>query len=148
MAVAVDAASTSFTFVQAVTTSSNTKQTVGSGSNRALVVVVCLDGTSISATGVHWDSTGTNQAATLITSIVNGAIRIELWGLVAPTSGNKTLKVDLSAAATDFWVSSVAFTGVDQTGGVTSFAHANTGNTTSLKSLSGIMICFDKAFSA
>jgi hypothetical protein len=57
--------------------------------------------------------------------------RAELWGLIAPTSGNKTLNAAWTGAS-DICVQAVSWSGVDQTGGATSFAHSTsaTGSTT------------------
>lgn len=133
MAVAFDAQSTTDNRVAAVATSSDTNLTVGSGANRALIVQIAWGAaTPPNITGVHWDSAGTNQACTLITGTdaTFSQMRVSLYGLIAPTSGNKTLKVDWAANATDGYVSAVAYTGVDQTGGDTSFAHGATGSGT------------------
>lgn len=135
MAVAFDAQSTTDNKVSNVSTSSDTHLTVGSGTNRALVVQIAWGaGTAPSITGVHWDSAGTNQACTLISNTditsSNGQTRTSLYGLIAPTSGNKTLKVDWASNVSDGYVSAVAYTGVDQTGGSTSFAHGTTGSGT------------------
>jgi hypothetical protein len=133
MAVTFDAVGVSTTGKAGVTvtTVSLTDLTVGTNSQRALVIQVLFLGTAgggSAPTGVawNWDATGTPQALTQIgtnTTSGNGQI-VQLWGLVNPTSGNKTLtgtwtnnqEVDLQA---------VSWWGVDQTGGTTSFAHFN-----------------------
>ncbi len=107
--------------------------TVGSGSNRVLVILVVLvDGTTgRTVTSAHWDSAGTNQAATLIGRATQFSWSAELWGLVAPTSGNLSLNVAISGTCSDVFIDAASFTGVNQTGGVTSFAHFNTAITAS-----------------
>lgn len=96
--------------------------TVGSGSNRALVAQVLWSGTT-SVVTVQWDFLGTPQSATVITGAVQtNTVRSELWGLVAPTSGAKQLKVAWTTAR-DVVVNQLSYTGVDQTGGTTTFAH-------------------------
>ena len=129
MAVALDAVGT----VQhtALNTSVNyTNITVGAGANRALIIMIAFGSPALAPTGITltWDSGGTNQAMTQIAFSAGTNITAGIWGLVAPTSGNKTLAVSWTNA-NESWVSGVCFTGVDQTGGTTSFpnAAANTG---------------------
>ena len=65
--------------------------TVGSGSNRALVVGVTADSTANQVSGVVWDPSGANQSFTRIGSEELGVSRfVSLWYLSAPASGNKT----------------------------------------------------------
>lgn len=135
--VVFDAQSTTDNRVGAVATSSDTNLTVGSGANRALIVQIAWGAaTPPNITGVHWDSAGSNQALTLITGTdaTSGQMRVALYGYASAgsplTSGNKTLKVDWASNVTDGYVSAVAYTGVDQTGGATSFAHGATGSGT------------------
>lgn len=117
-----------------VTTIDFNNLTVGAGSNRALVVQISFSHTLVSAVSVTWDQGGANQACALIVT-VNGADllsgRVDLWGLIAPTSGNKILRVSWTTAS-DVVVDAVSWTGVDQTGGATSFPNSSsaTGNLT------------------
>jgi hypothetical protein len=136
MAVAFDAAGTTFIGQAAVTSVSQTFMTVGSGSNRALIALFEFGGgTSIPASLVcHWDSAGTNQAFTQITGATasqttGGGTCCVLFGLVAPTTGNKNFTASWTGAR-DAGVTLVSFTGVDQTGGATSFPNG-TGNSNS-----------------
>jgi hypothetical protein len=72
---------------------------------------------------LQWDSAGTNQAMALIpsASATNGLNSyVNCWGLVAPTSGNKNLACAWTTAL-DVVVNATSYTGVDQTGGATSF---------------------------
>jgi hypothetical protein len=70
-----------------------------------------------------WDNGGTNQAMAAITNAAaTNTVRVELWGLVAPTSGAKTLHSAWTTAR-DVSLNGVSWTDVDQTGGVTSFPH-------------------------
>lgn len=127
--VALDAAGTEHFVAPAATSYNYTGITVGTGSHRALVVTLQFDSNS-DPTGVSatWDSGGTNQAMTLIKSLdkngdgSGGGCVNQLWGLVAPTSGNKTLAIATSSSR--FFVSAISFTGVNQTGGTTSFPNA------------------------
>lgn len=136
MAVAFDAAGTADAVAHDTSPVNFTNLTVGSGSERALVAFISID---ISVSGsdaissVQWDATGTPQAMTLITSITNGnSARTFLYGLVNPTSGAKTLRVTFSGTAPDeVFLDAFSVTGADQTGGTTTFAHANTATGTS-----------------
>lgn len=131
MAVATDAASSASVKGTSKTSLSLSNITVGSGTNRALILWLCFDffggsaPTSISAT---WDSGGTSQAMSLITSQQDGAgvEIISAYGLVAPTSGAKTLLVSWTNTAAGVEMFAESFTGVNQTGGVTTFANAVT----------------------
>lgn len=102
--------------------------TVGSGSNRALVCAITWSTNNPTAKSLTWDTGGTNQAMTVITNAgATNTVRVEIWGLVAPTSGLKSLLVSWTNNA-DMTVDCASWTGVDQTGGVTSFPHG-TGST-------------------
>jgi hypothetical protein len=126
MAVALDATGTVLTSGSGTGTSTNyTGITVGSGSNRALIVYVALT-VGGSAPVLHWDSAGTNQLMTLLgTGVADGtSAHYYLFGLVAPTSGAKNLLVSWTGTVQSL-VDAVSFTGVNQTGGTTSFPHYN-----------------------
>lgn len=113
--------------------------TIGSGSNRAVVFQISLANSGSAAPSVSsvvWDSGGSNQNAAVITGTPGTHTdtsfkRTELWGLIAPASGNLKLVVTLSGTTSDAYVSAVSYTGVDQTGGATSFAHGTTAGGTS-----------------
>ena len=115
---------------------------VGSDANRALIVK--LTGNSPSGylapvSSVMWGS----QAMTLIAAFNytaapfgGGAYRVELWGLINPTSGAQGLTVNYSGPWTYWSIGAVSFTGVDQTGGATTFyGAASAGGTASPSSL-------------
>src|ERR1700674_83973 len=76
------------------TSFTSTQFTVGSASNRALVVTVAFAGAT-SAQTATWDSGGTNQAMSVHST--NGGLTV-IFTLVAPTSGNKTLSVSWTTA--------------------------------------------------
>jgi len=134
MAVAVDAVSTVETqSAGGITTETHTNLTVGASlSNGALIFGVAWD-VKITSPNAHWDSTGTNQAMTLIGTIdttgTNGTVAI--FGLRNPTSGNKTFSTSWTTASTCM-IFGISFTGVDQTSDAAAFAHFNsaTGNST------------------
>lgn len=112
------------------TTIGLTTQTVGVGSNRALVAGLSIQAqASAASVTCSWDSAGTPQPMSLITSVnVNGATgTMQLWGLVNPTSGNKTLTCSWTGS-NQIGIASAAFTGVNQAGGTTSFPNSATGS--------------------
>lgn len=99
-----------------------TTLTVGAGSNRALLACILATDPAIAISSVVWDPGGAAQALTLVTGAVNTTSRYVGWyGLVNPTSGNKTLRVTFTGGASNFVVDALSFTGVDQSGGATSF---------------------------
>lgn len=118
--------SASSTIVGPVSTFTTPSFTVGSGSNRAMVAgLMVFWSSTVGVLTVKWDAAGTNQTLTAITGATatssDGAISI-LYGLVAPTSGAKTLTV---SATQPFFinVSILTVTGANQTGGTTTFTH-------------------------
>jgi len=114
-----------------VTSINTSNLTVGAGANRALVAQIVWSG-SMSAASMAWDNAGTPQTVTAITgsTATNTAIA-QCWGLVAPTSGAKQLHAQWTTAR-DVCINGVSWTGVDQTGGATSFPHGTgaTGSST------------------
>lgn len=118
-----------------------TNITVGSGSNRALIAVLSgydagNDPDAPGTVTATWDSGGTNQNMPVITGAKysgfgsSNNIYVVLFGLVAPTSGNKTLSINVPGAGNSifFYLDAISFTGVDQTGGATSFPHGTSAN--------------------
>jgi len=106
--------------------------TVGTGDNRALVVLVAFSGAAPGTISVIWDigSLTDPQPLTLIDTVTDSSanfaqtpVTLQLWGLIAPTSGNKILRIT-AANACDIFEVTVAFTGVSQVGGTDSFANA------------------------
>jgi hypothetical protein len=103
MAVAFDAVGTD-TRADSATTNDNSTLTVGSGSNRALIVFVTHNNVAITAETVVWDPAGANQALTLIGTQLEAIdnTRVSIYGLVNPTSGNKVIRTSWTTAA-DFY---------------------------------------------
>lgn len=142
MAVTFDANQTAVATANSVTSITTSNLTVGAGANRALVVQVALGG-SVTALALKWDNLGTPQSLAVITGATAAQSgtpfeRVELWGLVAPTSGAKQLSVTWTTAR-DVYVNGVAWTGVDQTGGTTTFPHG-TGSIGSGTTAQGITV--------
>lgn len=111
-----------------------TALTVGSAQNRAMVAMACYEGNAGGAQAITatWDALGAGgppQPMTLIGDALssNGADNVRLFGLVAPRSGNFTLRFATTAGcSSDFYVDAISFSGVDQTGGTTTFRNFNT----------------------
>lgn len=138
MAVTLDTQGTS-AFNAAFVSTVTCTNTVGSGSNRALIVQLCLDRTMVAGNvGVVWDPAGANQALTLITTAEYDAAhgQIELWGLVNPTTGAaKNITASWSSTTCPAVIQSVSYTGVNQTGGTTSFVPATPASGTGTASI-------------
>lgn len=108
MAVVFDAKSTQFTG-DAINSFSDTSLTVGTGSNRVLLVLLSRSGNDPTLT-CTWGGTTLTQVA----SSVNGFDEItEIWGLLNPVSGAQTLSITWlnNQAACG---SGISFTGVEQ----------------------------------
>ena len=137
MAVAFDAKTSTFTEANpAAATLTMTNLTVGSGSNRGLVSGILFEAATI-PTGItfSWDDAGTPQAMTAITNATiasDGANSCTgvMYGLVAPTSGNKNLKISWTGNTVAYGMA-ISFTGVNQTSVAVAFPHGNSNKTTS-----------------
>lgn len=109
------------------------KLTVGTGSNRALVVTIVYNFAVTQPGGfsVVWDSGGANQTVAPIISITSGHgnFTAAMYGLVAPVSGAKILTVSWTNAVQDFFIDAISFTNVDQTGSTTTFSNATSVDT-------------------
>lgn len=134
MAVAFDANSGTPADATAVATLSLSTLTVGALANRALIGIVSLDNVATpTLSSWVWDSAGTPQNLTLInTSSHTPSAYAWMYGLVAPTSGNKTMKITFTGNVTEIQLGATASSGVDQTGGTTTFPHSisNSGTST------------------
>lgn len=130
--VVIDAKS-NFTAAQSVASFTNNTFTVGAGINRALLVALACEGVAPTAPTCNWDSTGANQAMTLIATDVDNResspVRIFLFGLVNPTAGLKTLSVAGLNTSTSSIIAYISFNGVDQTGGATTFKNSQVNST-------------------
>lgn len=126
MAVAVD--SNPATFQQKVGSSvTYTGLTIGAAlSNSAAVFMVTVSAQSTIST-MTWNGVSCTKIIGANTSGAAG--RAELWGIVNPASGNQTLSITLSASDT-VAIAGVSFSGVDQTGGVTTFPNSASLQTT------------------
>ncbi len=100
--------------------------TIGSGSNRALVYAIGFGWSTYSQpTGISvtWDSGGTNQSLSLLVQNVDstGKRLTQIWGIKAPTSGNKTLSVSWASTVDSVKIAGASFIDVNQAGGSTTF---------------------------
>jgi hypothetical protein len=123
-AVAFDAKFTTQSSAGSNPTNINTL-TVGSGINRALLVIIAFRATAgnpCNSLTVTWDPTGANQTLTLIESYPDpdSNNNVGMWGLVNPVSGNKTLRVAGWTSGTNY-IDAISVTNADQTGGATTF---------------------------
>jgi hypothetical protein len=142
-----DANASSNAHGNAITSLDLTTLGVGSGSNRALVAQVNYANASMPTPTLNWDNAGTPQAMTEIGSGISNGVNAlaQLWGLVAPTSGNKTLRWSNGASVTEVILNAFSVTGAIQTGGIATFSNSttNTGTSTApsitISSVSGDM---------
>lgn len=105
--------------------------TVGSGSNRILIVGVSIDRTStvsVINTVTYGGTALTNIGNTTSTSSV---MRISLWRLVSPAVGTANVVVTpVGGNSTDFVAGATSYRGVDQTTPLGTFAEATGGSGT------------------
>ena len=144
-AVTLNAAGTE-TYHAATTSLDYTGITVAAGANRALILTLSFGTgpTSVTPTSLTavWDNGGTNQSMSYIIDGGAGFVlgrNCFLFGLVAPTTGNKTLHIAWTNSC-EIFPCAIAFNGVNQTGGATSFAHsafASGANTVTITSATG-----------
>jgi hypothetical protein len=128
MAVAFDAKTATGTSVNGVNTLTVSNMTVGSISNGALLLLLNNgDGATGFPSGLTatWDSGGTNQSmtqvpGTLVSSGYGGTSA--LYGVLAPTSGNKSLVVSWTGNH-EMHAQCISFSGVDQTSVAVAFPH-------------------------
>src|SRR5882724_11057932 len=125
MAVAVDATSTAFVTTTNTSYTGTANITVGTSlSNGALTILVVWP-SLVTVTACHWDSAGINQNMPSIGAATNttGGVRAELFGLIAPTAGNKNVNITWTGGSDEIQIYAVSWTGVDQNGGETRFAN-------------------------
>lgn len=119
------------------TTSSNTKLTIGSGSNRALFVVACYS-QDTGARTAKWNSINMTE----VDSFRHNFVRLSLFKLMNPDSGNNTMQLDWTTAC-DIYIGAIALTGVDQSDPVvvadTQHSVANGDQTVTVPSATGDM---------
>ena len=91
--------------------------TVGTGSNRYMLVGISLvNDNDEYVTGITWNTTEDLEHVVSINTVDDS--RIEIWQLVAPSSGNHNVVVTFDKpipSARSAWAGVITFTGVDQT---------------------------------
>lgn len=119
MAVALDAKSTSLVNDTAGGTSyvGTINITVGTGLTNGFLLVLALWDHAATSTTAHWDSAGSNQLMASAGAGTNsaGALRVEMFGLVNPTAGNKTLNLTWAGTGNELQIFAISFSGVNQT---------------------------------
>lgn len=144
MAVAVDATGTAqgTTTSTKVTSFNYTGITVGASATALVFVVTIGDDVSAAPTNISvvWDSGGTNQTMTLLTSKADPSAgangnQVFIYGLRNPTAGNKTLAVSWT---TSLWFAgnAISFTGSETSSDAAAFPHTNTATGAGTTSLS------------
>jgi len=127
MAVVFDAQSSADTTgAAAVSFSNSTNLTIGTGTNRALIVLIAWSSTAPTGISITWD--GVALSAVSGASSVNGtAGNTKIYGLVNPNSGTKTLAGSWTGSR-DFYVAGIAYTGVEQSSEANAFTSGNFAN--------------------
>jgi hypothetical protein len=99
--------------------------TGGSLSNGAIVCMISFSSAAPGITSVTW-GTGSPQAMTLIKSQTATNQSVHIYGLVGVTSfGTQNIIITWTGGTLNIIDIAASFTGVDQTGGATSFPNAN-----------------------
>jgi len=135
MAVIFDAKGTSdlFTNTPGGSPIDFTNLTIGTLDNRAIVAFLSYfssTGSQIGSVTSTWDNGGTNLALSLIGSELNYHTfnYLSFWAVVAPTSGNKTLRFTTTSGMTEVYTDAVSLGGVDQRGGAFAFKNFTSNN--------------------
>ena len=108
----------------------------------ALFVGCAIRSDSVTMSTVKWDTAGANQSFTFKARLQNvGSFRdIEIWYLVAPATGTKTIEVTMSAGSINFACGAISVTGAVQSGdplGTAASSQADTGTSSSISVSSG-----------
>lgn len=126
MAIALDAASSASTAWLTNKTTYSWNHTC-TGSDLALIVgVFCNNNPTRTVSGVTYNGTAMTRLG-YINDYASGYDRLELWGLLGPSTGTHAVEVTLSGQAAYNMAGAVSYTGVSQTGLPDS---ANTARTT------------------
>jgi|SRR5882672_6429094 len=115
MAVAIDAINTGDASTLSGTTLTNTNLTVGSGANRILLAGILFSSALPTITAFQWDAAGTPQNLTLVpgTSFTSSTLSGAIYAVVAPTTGNKQLKITWTGTK-EASLGCASFTGASQ----------------------------------
>jgi hypothetical protein len=125
--VAIDVVGTEKYSAPSTSDVSYTNITVGASANGLVAVVVLANNSSVAITGgtAVWDSGGSNQSMSLIAEETRNVGALELdtlvFGLRAPVSGNKTLKIHWGTGTNECFMSAMSFTGVNQVSDAAAF---------------------------
>src|SRR5258705_5791807 len=124
MAVALDVAGTWTNTANAASPQTYTLLTTGTGlSNGAVCFIVCVDQKTITGTAATWDGVACTKVASQSATGTFGLV--ELWALspLSTHEGAKTFSYSWSGGpgSAQTFIVGCSFTGVNQTGGVTSF---------------------------
>jgi hypothetical protein len=130
-AITLNAAGSGHTIAHDVSPVNYAGLTIAAGTDIGLVATIhTFDASSISS--VQWDATGTPQALTLITSAQNGDEDVFIYGLLGPTTGNRTLRVTFGGVAPpDVYLHASAYDNVTQASVGAAFVAATPGTGTS-----------------
>lgn len=118
----------------AVTSLDYTGITVASGTDTVLIFCCGFSNPSISGVTATWDNGGTNQSMTLIASqgatVFNNGPPVYVFGLLNPTTGNKTLHLSWTTSS-EICGAALAYDGVDTSSFAAAFTNVNKAGNTS-----------------
>jgi len=127
MAVVFDAQSSADTTGAAAVSFSNSADlTVGTGTNRALIVLIAWSSTAPTGISITWDGVALSAVAGA-SSVNSTAGNTKIYGLVNPNSGTKTLAGSWTGSR-DFYVAAIAYTGVEQSSAANAFTSGSFAN--------------------
>jgi hypothetical protein len=141
MAVSVNATGTGQTGAASTTgfTEGASHITIAAGSNIVLALMLQLSAKPASVTA-NWDSAGTNQLMTQVGSTQAESDNLAfcyIFGLIAPTTGGKLLKVTWATTSATFSYCLIAFNGADQGSVAGTFKNFQSGNPAASTSVAG-----------
>lgn len=126
--------------VSATQSQNYTGMTVGSISNGGLLAFIYVSvAASDSVSTAVWDSGGSNQSMSFLGFVATSSNndRLEIWGLLNPISGNKTLAVSLAGGVNSSIITAaLSFSGVNQASIAAAFPNFNSNTATAATSVS------------
>jgi hypothetical protein len=124
-AVALDVAGTETLSASAASPHTYTGLTTGGSLTNGAVECIVIYDVHVTASAATWDSVSMTLVSSANNAGTNG--RVEIWGLspIGAHTGAKTFSVSWTGGAAQTAIACRSWTGVDQTGGATSFPNGN-----------------------
>lgn len=123
-----------FAQVAAALSLSDSGMTVGAGATLLLAVAVWQDNASTDPTSraITWGGVSMTERSTVLASTGTERVRVSVFRLVSPASGNKALAATWATATCDFYMSCASFTGTDTATGTNDADDVTTTNVTTI----------------